>query len=197
MLASITPLGERGRNNRFALTAAAYVVGASLGGLTLGALAGGVGQVLGPSSRLAGGLVVVVALGAVAADLTLRGSRLPSVHRQVNEEWLTAYRGWVYGLGFGFQLGLGVVTVVTTAAVYAAVADAVLTGSLLGGVLVGLAFGLTRGLVVFLGARVHRTEQLTRLHRTFAARAQRATQLTVALQVVIAGGATIVVLGAS
>ena len=142
-------------------------------------------------------LVAIVALAAVAADLSLGGLRLLTVRRQVNEDWLTAYRGWVYGLGFGFQLGLGVVTIVTTAAVYAAVADAVLTGSVLGGVLIGLTFGLVRGLMVFLGVRVHRPEQLTRMHRAFATRARAASHLTVVVEALIVCAAATVLLGAS
>jgi hypothetical protein len=35
------------------------------------------------------------------------GSGCPSWQRQVDERWLTTYRGWVYGAGFGFQLGAG------------------------------------------------------------------------------------------
>ena len=32
--------------------------------------------------------------------------------------WLGRYRSWVYGLGFGVQLGAGVTTVVVSSAVY-------------------------------------------------------------------------------
>lgn len=189
MLASITPLGERGRNNRFARTATAYVIGSTLGGLAIGALAGALGWLAAPSSRTAAVFVVAVSLAAAAADLSLGGLRLPTVHRQVNEDWLTAYRGWVYGLGFGFQLGLGVVTIVTTAAVYAALADAVLTGSVWGGLAIGATFGLVRGLAVFAGARIVRLDQLTRLHRRFAALARPASLATVGVEILVAGAA--------
>ena len=43
----------------------------------------------------------------------------------MNEEWLTSYRGWVYGAGFGAQLGTGVVTIVTSPIVYGVVLLAV------------------------------------------------------------------------
>ena len=33
----------------------------------------------------------------------------------VHEQWLTRYRGWVYGVGFGAQLGFGLVTIITSA----------------------------------------------------------------------------------
>ena len=66
-----------------------------------------------PSSILA----LLAALG-LAADLRLGGLRLPGPRRQVDERWLHRYRGWVYGVGFGFQLGFGLLTVVTTSTVY-------------------------------------------------------------------------------
>jgi len=62
------------------------------------------------------------------------------VHRQVDDGWLPRYRGWVYGAGFGLQLGLGVVTIVTTAAVPAVWLLALLTASPSHGAAVGLAF---------------------------------------------------------
>ena len=71
MLASITPLGERGRNNRFALTATAYAVGATLGGLDPrgGGRRGGLAaSVLRPHGGGVG--VALVALAAVGADLS-------------------------------------------------------------------------------------------------------------------------------
>ena len=41
MLASITPLGERGRNATWAITVTAFTVGATLAGAAVGALLGG------------------------------------------------------------------------------------------------------------------------------------------------------------
>ena len=55
--------------------------------------------------------------------------RVPGPRRQVNERWLDEYRGWVYGLGFGAQLGLGVTTIVTSAATYVALFAALLSGT--------------------------------------------------------------------
>ena len=48
MLSSITPFGERGRHNRYAVTSAFFVAGAVAGGAALGALAGVVGGVVLP-----------------------------------------------------------------------------------------------------------------------------------------------------
>src|SRR5438552_14852680 len=121
MLTSITPLGERRRGNRWWLTTAALVLGCVLAGAGAGALAGGLGHAILSGVSVAWRLALVAA--ALAAGLLLdlgrRRRLLPTVRRQVNEDWLRAYRGWVYGLGFGIQLGTGVATVVTTSAVYA------------------------------------------------------------------------------
>src|SRR5437899_2146684 len=121
MLASIHPLGERARNSRYWLTLTAYAVGSVAGGALAGAGAGLVGSLL-PVP-----VIVLVAACAVAAWLEVRGRGWPTVRRQVDEEWVTRYRGWVYGLGFGVQLGLGVVTIVTSPAVYAMVIAAVMS----------------------------------------------------------------------
>ena len=49
----------------------------------------------------------------LAVDLSNR--TVPGPRRQVDERWLDRYRGWVYGVGYGSQLGLGIVTVVIVA----------------------------------------------------------------------------------
>ena len=165
MLGSITPLGERSRDRRWGSTVTAYVAGSAFAGLVVGALLGALGRVVGAglttTARLSV-LALVVAVG-LAADLHMGGLRLPSVHRQVNEEWMVRYRGWVYGLGFGLQLGTGVVTVVTTSAVYAMWVAALLSGSMQAGALVGLTFGVVRAATVFAVAGVRRPDQLGRV----------------------------------
>src|SRR5689334_9059412 len=123
MLTSISPLGERARGHRWGITVTAYVVASVLGGLTTGAILGLAGSWLEVSELVAAAVCAVAAV----ADL-LR--RVPSLHRQVDEDWLTRYRGWVYGVGFGYQLGLGFVTVVTSAATYAMLALCLLSGSI-------------------------------------------------------------------
>jgi hypothetical protein len=194
MLASITPFGERGRHNRFAITASAFVVGGALGGILAGAVAGLAGAALfalvsvGMTARVVVGLVVVVA--AALVDAGVGGVTLPTSRRQVDERWLTRYRGWVYGVGFGFQLGLGLVTIVTTAAVYATFAIAALTGSVKAGALIGLVFGLTRGASIFAAARIENPEALRTLHRNLATRAPAVARAGVVTQLAVAGAAT-------
>src|ERR1700737_74390 len=104
MLASIHPLGERAKHNRWAVTVAFYLLGSVTAGALLGAALGTIG--------VHGTPAIVAALCVVAALVDASRWRVPSWRRQVNEDWLRRYRGWVYGIGFGFQLGLGVVTIV-------------------------------------------------------------------------------------
>ena len=77
-------------------------------------------------------LAAAAALG-VAADMGVGRLAVPSMQRQVNEDWLTTYRGWVYGLGFGYQLGLGIATIVTTSTVWLVWVVALARGSWLVG----------------------------------------------------------------
>jgi|SRR5947209_38953 len=165
MLASITPLGERGRGATWSVTISAFVIAATAAGAALGALLGLLGHAalggVGGRERLAG---LALAL-AVALVLDLRPSGAPGPRRQVNERWLDEFRGWVYGLGFGAQLGLGVSTVVTSAATYAAFLAAFLTANAGRGALVLGCFGAVRGLTPLVAAHVRRPDQLLSLHR--------------------------------
>src|SRR4051794_8835869 len=165
MLSSITPLGERGRNNRWWLTVVAYIAGSAVGGATIGAVFGALGTLLPRWPKAALGALAVAALLGLLAELGVGGLRLPTNHRQVNERWLDTYRGWVYGVGFGFQLGLGVATIVTSAATYLTIAAALLVHSVAGGLAIGATFGLGRALPVLLTATARHPAGLQHLHR--------------------------------
>lgn len=162
MLSSISPLGERARNSRWWVTTTAYLLGSLAGGLALGAVAGLLGSLLPTAVREARGPLVVAALLCfVGFALDLRGApSVPSWRRQVDERWLTAYRGWVYGLGFGVQLGFGLVTIVTSTTTYAVVLLAALSGQLGAGMVVGATFGLVRALPALLMVGVRDRDHL-------------------------------------
>ncbi len=183
MLASIHPLGERSRRQRWGLTAAAYVTATVAGAALFGATLGWVGA--GRPPRLAWAAMLALALIGVALDLR---ASVPTVRRQVDEEWLGRYRGWVYGASFGFQLGLGVVTVVSSFTVYLAFALALLSGSAAGGLAIGAAFGLVRGLTILAAAGVRSPDQLHRLHRRVAAWDGVTRRLAVGVQAAVAVG---------
>ncbi|HWF73932.1 MAG TPA: hypothetical protein VG186_11340 [Solirubrobacteraceae bacterium] len=196
MLASITPLGERGRHSRWAITVTAFLFGATLAGVALGALAGAIGALVLPASvGLAPRLGAVAAAGLVATLLDVRAERVPGPRRQVNEDWLRAFRGWVYGLGYGVQLGLGITTVVSSAALYVAVVAALASGEPGRGALVLGCFGVARGLTLLGAARVRRPEQLIALHRRLGqwrgrARTAAATTLAAVTAAALIGALT-------
>lgn len=172
MLSSITPIGERGRGGRYRVTASWFSAGAVLGGVTLGVGTAGASLLvgvagLGAPTRTA--LAAAAAFLAGAADLGLLGFRLPVLRRQVNERWLDRYRPWVYGAGFGWQIGTGFATYVMTAGVFACVAAAALTCSPWFAGAVGVGFGSVRGLAVWCGARIADPVSLQRAHRRFEA----------------------------
>src|SRR5438445_2933590 len=100
MLASITPLGERGRRRRWGHTTTAFTAASVAGGALVGAAAGAVGVVVHalvhPSAAL---LLTGAGVCAVSALADALRRPLPGPRRQVDENWLIRYRGWVYGAG--------------------------------------------------------------------------------------------------
>ncbi|HWJ97321.1 MAG TPA: hypothetical protein VNQ33_04120, partial [Acidimicrobiales bacterium] len=154
MLSSITPMTEAGRGNRFSTTARWFVLGGILGGLSLGLLAaGGAALVaradLGDTARW--GIAAVAAIATTSIDLGAFGIELPVFKRQVNDAWLRRYRGWVYGVGFGWQIGFGVATYIMTAGVFLTIALAVLGASPAAALAIGATFGFVRGSAVHIG----------------------------------------------
>ncbi len=189
MLATITPLAEQGRGHRYRTTAAWFVVGSVIGGATLGLVtalfAVGVAAAHASTSVLAA-VAAVASVAALAADARIGGFRLPVHHRQVNERWLDQFRSWVYGAGFGWQIGAGVATYIKTCAVYLMVVLAALTGSPTTAVVVGVVFGLVRGLAVFLGRQITSTATLAAFHRRFMAADPVALSAVVTCEVAVA-----------
>jgi hypothetical protein len=192
MLASITPLGERGRNRNWAVTVAFYVVGSTAGGAVLGAGAGLIGvaaeRVAHPSATPT---LIVIGSAALAALLidSRRSRRVPSIRRQVNEDWLRQYRSWVYGMGFGVQLGAGVATVVTSASTYLVL---VVAGGAAAAtrwplaVVIGAVYGLARALPILVTARITTFPQLSRLHERLSAHQRGARRLTLTTELLVA-----------
>ena len=167
MLSSIHPLGERARSNRWALTVTTFTIGAVVAGSLVGFVLGALGSAtvsLGSSALL----VATATAALLAGVLDLTGVRSPGPARQVNETWIGAFRGWVYGGGFGLELGLGLLTYVVTWGVYATYLAALLTASPVSGAIVGASFGLGRSLSLWLAGYVDRPSRLTAFNRRLA-----------------------------
>ena len=173
MLGSISPVGEASRKQRWWLTATAYSVASLMAGAATGALLGGAGQLLTAAVALpltARLLAVgVIFLSGAAMDFGAVSRRLPTWHRQVDERWLGAYRGWVYGAGFGAQLGTGFATIITAAVTYAAFAAAFFSVSWVAGATVGLAFAAARTLPLLATAPLRSAAALHAMNARMAA----------------------------
>lgn len=183
MLASISPVGEAARGQRWSITVSAYLVGSAAGGATLGLLGGTLGWGLfaltgRPPTAAVAGALALLALLAVALDRGLLRWNVPAWQRQVDETWLTSYRGWVYGAGFGFQLGAGVLTRIPTAAVHLVVLATIASGSPATGALIGVTFGAVRALPILLAGRHRDPARLNAFHQRMDAAASTADRVT-------------------
>jgi len=170
MLSTITPFSERAKGHSYRATAGWFVVGATLGGATLGGLMALLAlavQAVPATTATTGLVALAAALVAAASDRGIAGIRLPVHHRQVNERWLDRYRPWVYGAGFGWQIGTGLATYVTTAAVYLTVVLGALTGRPAVALAVGTGFGFLRGMAVLLTRDLADPSELRAFHRRF------------------------------
>jgi hypothetical protein len=168
MLSTITPVTEQARGRRYAATVPWYLLGALAGGATLGGVAALVSVPIGALNLPDMTVLAIIGLFAVVSnfsDLGVKGFRLPRHNRQVDRRWLDHYRSWVYGTGFGWQIGVGLATYIVTTAVYLTVLVAFLTGSPGQALIIGLLFGGVRGLAIFLGVGAITVEKLHALHR--------------------------------
>lgn len=193
MLSSIHPFGERSRHNRFGVTAGAHIVGSTLGGAALGLLAGIVGtlaRLLIPLPTAAWvAVVVVAAAGATVLEATSRERLLPTRTRQVNENWIQQYRGWVYGGGFGAELGFGISTIITTTLVHLLVLTMIVLGDVVTASLLGALFGCVRGATVLTAASVDSADRLRTFHQKldgFRAHSRKGAVASLALATTVA-----------
>ena len=167
MLSTITPFGERARRHRYGVTAGWFVLGSIAGGATMGGAAAGSAAL----ARLAGApspawlaAGAVLALAGALVDAGAFGPVLPLIRRQVDDGWLARYRPWVYGAGFGWQIGVGFATYLMTAGVAVVALLGALSGSPAVALGLGVAFGAARGATVFLTARAGSPAALRELH---------------------------------
>lgn len=183
MLSSIHPLGERARSNRWWLTVGAFTVAAASAGALLGTGSTWLGSLVG------GGVespVAVAAVLVVAAVADLARVPVPWLHRQVNERWIGAYRGWVYGAAFGAQLGIGFSTYVVTWAVPALVVMLAMVADPGPGLMAGIVFGLGRSIPLLAAGWIDRPSRLGRFHQGMA-RIGRPVHVAAAVGVLLAG----------
>lgn len=189
MLSQLTPLGERSRGRRFGVTAAWFVAGALVGGAMLGGVTAALAAAVATTDLSASGalaIAAVLALVGAALDAHVVGVGPPYFRRQVDEEWLVKYRAWLYGGGFGWQIGTGVTTYIMTTAVFLTIALGALSGSSIAAFAICLVFAGARGLAVLLGSRITTPAALASFHRTFDALGPTVRRAVIGVQVVVA-----------
>src|SRR5262245_19601562 len=197
MLSQITPMGEASRGYRYRTTAGGYVIVAVAGGASLGIALGLLAVVVRALNASPATLLIAAAIAALVGavvDSGVLGFGPPFFLRQVNELWLGKYRAWLYGTGFGWQIGAGVVTYIMTAAVFVTIALGALTAGPVAALVVGVTFGLVRGLAVYLTRRVRSTADLYELHRRFDASGEPVRRVVIGVQVAV--GVVALTLGA-
>jgi len=185
MLSTITPFSERAKGHSYRSTAGWFVAGATLGGATLGTLMALMAlavQAVHPPAATTGLVALSAALVAAGSDSGIAGARIPFHRRQVNERWLDRYRPWVYGAGFGWQIGTGLCTYITTAAVYLTVVLGALTGRPVLALSVGTLFGFLRGTAVLLTRDLSGPSALRSFHRRFLELGPMAGRLVVGVE---------------
>lgn len=167
MLSSLNPMGERARGQRWAVTVVSFTVGSLAGGALVGLVLGTVGLLVPVETTAVVAVLVAGSVAAIIADLV--GPTPPSLRRQVDRTWMTSFRGWVYGLGYGAQLGSGVTTYISSWTTWLMLVAMLLAPDPRVALLLGTAHGLVRGLSVWTTARVHDPGTLRahhqRLHR--------------------------------
>lgn len=186
MLSTITPLSERAKGHSYRATATWFIAGATVGGATLGSVmalgAAGV-RSLHLSDVALGTVGLAAALVAAISDSGAAGVRVPIHRRQVNERWLDHYRPWVYGAGFGWQIGTGLATYITTACVYLVIVLGALTTIPMAAFLLGALFGMLRGFAVLLTRKQTTPAGLLAFHRAFAAAGPKVGTVVVGVEV--------------
>jgi hypothetical protein len=100
----------------------------------------------------------------------------------------------VTGIGFGFQLGLGAVTIATSASIYLMWALELLTADPAAGAVVGVTFGIARALPLLMARDVTEPSALHGMHRRLERWRPRARWITIAGQAL--GGAVLLVAAA-
>jgi hypothetical protein len=162
----------------------AFTLGSMIAGAALTGTLGLLGHAVFGATEAPLWAVAIIAITAGLLDLSPLKPWTPT--RQVNENWIRSYRGWVYGAGFGIQLGMGFTVFVMSWGYWAMLAIAFLSGSFYFGALLGAAFGLGRGLLLLMARASNTPERLAIFHQRMASSRSRVFGATGAVTVIIA-----------
>jgi hypothetical protein len=152
MIATINPVVYGQRRWKWLFGVALFALGAALGGWTLAALLGAMGQfLLGGNSSTAGWLVVAL-FAAVFGLNELGFLPIPRLQRrwQVPASWRSTLPPWLAAFLYGLILGVGVMTYIESAAFYVASAWGFVLAEPLAAGWMGASFGLSQAILLVL-----------------------------------------------
>jgi hypothetical protein len=175
------------------MTTAMHVSGSLVGGAAVGALAGLLGWLAVDGISMRARIAMLAAGLAAGFAWELARGAVPGPRRQVDERWLDRYRGWVYGLGYGAQLGAGLVTVIVSSAVYLVPLAAFLSARPLTGAVIGAIAGALRGATVWAALGVTTPARLVAFHARMGAMERPVRIAALLAELALAGVATLVV----
>jgi hypothetical protein len=142
-----TPAPRLRARLRYALWVCCWVVSHVAGGALLGGALGWLGARLSPAAQAVGlGAASAGCLAGALHHLGVVELPLPHCPRQVPRAWMFRWPCELTALGYGLQLGSGVLTRIKSASFHAALGLALLCGSAAGGATVLGLFGLARAL---------------------------------------------------
>jgi hypothetical protein len=153
MVETIAPVVHGERKRPYFQTLGLHTVGATASAALVGAIAGGIGALVGaPWGR--SGLLLVVALGAAygCRELFAWPVPLPERKAQVPDWWRTFYSPATAALMYGAGLGAGFLTHLTYGTPVVVGALAFVSGGPATGALLLAPFGLARGLSIAINA---------------------------------------------
>jgi hypothetical protein len=151
MVETVAPVVYGDKRSRYRLALLLHVVATTASAAIVGAVAGGIGLLLGAPWG-PGGFVAVAVAAALYAFRELSGVPIPvpDRHKQVPLWWRTFYSPPVAGMLYGFGIGVGYLTYLSFGTYFVVTIAAVTTGDVMLGAALTTPFGFGRGLSVAL-----------------------------------------------
>jgi hypothetical protein len=151
MVETVAPVVYGDKRSRYRLALLFHFAPATVAAALVGALAGGIGWLLGAPWGTAG-TVVVIALAALYAFREVSGVPIPvpDRHKQVPLWWRTFYSPPIAGMLYGLGIGVGYLTYLSFGTYFVVTVAAATTGDVLVAAALTAPFGFGRGLSVLL-----------------------------------------------
>jgi len=154
MVETIAPVVYGEKRSRYRAALFLHVVAATASAAGVGAVAGGIGWLLGAPWGTGGFIAVAIAAGVYAfRELSGVPIPVPDRHKQVPLWWRTFYSAPVAGMLYGFGIGVGYLTYLSFGTYFVVTIAAATSGDVLLGAALTAPFGFGRGLSVAVANR--------------------------------------------